>query len=205
MTTTMKLKDRYSGAHSRTEDGAIANLMRVRAMGQGHATIYSYLCDSCGEISWSHRSNVCACSVQCSIDLKPGIGYGKDNPKWKGGKYTDERGYVLLSGRWEHPNRHPTRGTVAEHRVVMETQLGRVLARHENVHHKNGVRHDNRIDNLELWAVPQPYGQRVDDLVAWVIDNYQNELEAKLEVRKVVQDVIRRVTVNGSMRNEGIA
>lgn len=54
-----------------------------------------------------------------------------------------------------------------EHRVVMERILGRSLRQDENVHHLNGVRHDNRPENLELWMTQQPIGQRVSDLVAW--------------------------------------
>ena len=58
-------------------------------------------------------------------------------------------------------------GQIFEHRVVMEEMIGRYLLPHENVHHKNGNRQDNRPDNLELWIKKQPQGQRVEDLVTF--------------------------------------
>ena len=62
----------------------------------------------------------------------------------------------------------------------MEQHLGRRVRAYETVHHRNGVRHDNRLSNLELWAKPHPPGQRVADLVAWVVREYPAEVRAVL-------------------------
>jgi HNH endonuclease len=75
------------------------------------------------------------------------------------------------------------RGYLA-HRLVMERILGRPLLPGETPHHRNGIRYDNRPENLELWVTPQPKGQRPEDLVAWVVEHYPDLVEVALAERK---------------------
>ena len=88
----------------------------------------------------------------------------ENHPNWKGGRSVSKTGYIILSGYQDHPNAKKG-GWIAEHRLVMSEKLQRPLRPNENVHHKNGIRDDNRIENLELWAKKQPAGQSVEDRV----------------------------------------
>lgn len=98
---------------------------------------------------------------------------GKNNGAWKGGKTYHKAGYVMVRVP-EHP-RAKSGGYVFEHILIMEQMLGRRLLPGETVHHRNGIKDDNREKNLELWLGSQPSGARVSDLVEWareILDRY---------------------------------
>ena len=80
------------------------------------------------------------------------------NELLRGNGYIDQFGYRVISvdGR-----------SLKEHRAVMSRHLGRELLAGETVHHKNGVRHDNQIENLELRSGYHPQGASVKDHIAW--------------------------------------
>lgn len=73
---------------------------------------------------------------------------GEKHWNYKGYSYKHSKGYIMIH-RPEHP-RADRRGYVLEHRLIMEKKIGRYLFPTEDVHHKNEVKDDNRIENLEL-------------------------------------------------------
>lgn len=88
-------------------------------------------------------------------------------PGWKGGRTKSKDGYVFLFKPVFPGHENYKRTQIGEHIVVMARHLGRPLQKGETVHHKNGIRDDNRIENLQLMASNHGAGQRVEDLVVW--------------------------------------
>ncbi len=102
------------------------------------------------------------CSLHNDRRRKTGqVGEAAPRRAPNGKRQKPKHGYVHLPGE---------SGPV--HRQAMAEAIGRSLRRGETVHHKNGIKHDNRLENLELWATPHPSGQRVEDLVKWVVEAY---------------------------------
>lgn len=131
---------------------------RVYTPSSGHV-----LCPAC------RSRDVCTCgnpkqakSATCSECRTVA---GKENGRWAGGRTRHKAGYIMT---WAPNHPRATSGRyVFEHILVMEEMLGRYLLPEESVHHRNGVRDDNRPSNLELWTRPQPAGIRATDAVAW--------------------------------------
>lgn len=104
----------------------------------------------------SHADKRQTCSATCNREWRRILMSGQDNhqyglrgaqnPSWHGGRMI-RNGYV-----WLYMPDHPdARGNyIKEHRYVMEQHMGRRLLPHEDVHHKNEIKTDNRIENLEL-------------------------------------------------------
>ena len=134
-------------------------------------------CSTCGKVFYvgqSRRDTAKFCSHKCRRPSKEAIvkhtramrnlwaegkmencratcfkgGNPLEHPKWKGGRIKDKYGYVLIYNP-DHPLAVKGR-YVREHRGVMEEHLGRVLKPEEVVHHINGIKDDNRIENLAL-------------------------------------------------------
>lgn len=103
------------------------------------------------------EGNMCGIKYRYKKGQKPtnspfikGTHLREENYNWKGGRQLDKDGYVIIRNT-NHPY-HNKHGYVQEHRLIMEAHIGRYLLPEEVVHHINGIRSDNRIENLMLFS-----------------------------------------------------
>lgn len=160
-------------------------------IGKSHYQKYIWAaCTKCGKERWVEikygkpRATVCRCSSG-----------GTRN--WKGGRYK-ANGYILIrfnkSAKSPYLSMANSRQTVFEHRLVMAQSLGRCLLKQEIVHHINGIRDDNRIENLKLISpldhatftqLCQNCAMRKElRLLRWEIKQLREQLQLKLEDSK---------------------
>jgi ssDNA-binding Zn-finger/Zn-ribbon topoisomerase 1 len=125
----------------------------------------NYTCPQCGQgfTDRKHgRQTRIYCSHTCRNLARPSFSRsGRPNIGEPGNRFfiDNKSGYAVC-----HDGERPT----LQHRRVMEKIIGRKLRPHETVHHKNGIRDDNRPENLELWASRHPPGQRLEDLTKYI-------------------------------------
>lgn len=131
----------------------IGTIIRSREINRNGSRKYIWkACLDCGKERWIRLSGEKPLSIRCSHCSNKKNQQGKNHSRWKGGKIITQEGYVLI---WTESisafalmrNRQ---GYIPEHRLVMAKHLDRCLESWEIVHHKNHIRNDNRIENLEL-------------------------------------------------------
>lgn len=112
-------------------------------------------CPDCKSERWIRiihdKPNERRCS-QCNANEYGRNHYGDKSGNWRGGRSEKGNGYVhvWVSKDDFYYGMMTKTGRILEHRLVMAKHLGRCLNRWEFVHHKNGIKNDNRIENLEI-------------------------------------------------------
>lgn len=130
----------------------------LRCAALSRSSLVAVVCP-CGRIFQPERNGRAFCSRTCASRSKNS----------KAGKPARYRKITTPDGR-----------RMLEHRYRMEISIGRRLKPFEQVHHKNGDKKCNEDDNLELWVRAQPGGQRISDLVAFVVGEYPDLVKAEL-------------------------
>ena len=112
---------------------------------------YPHLCSNCGKQIWHKRKDIDHVCPECVYAVRK-TASGKNHPNWKGGTYNHVDGYIYVQMLPDSPyySMAQGRGYVLEHRLVVARKIGRALEAWEVVHHINGVRTDNKEENLEL-------------------------------------------------------
>ena len=120
--------------------------------------MHKKICKGCFKPFTTRDKRIKRCSWECYVQTRPlpktcfKKGHkspsGERHPFWKGGKRIRSDRYVEVIT--EERYKTGARKYIFEHRLVMEKHIKRKLLPNEIVHHKNGIKHDNRIENLEI-------------------------------------------------------
>jgi len=100
-------------------------------------------------------------------------------------------GYVLIRVGTQNPSANH-RGWILEHRHVIESALGRQLEKRERIHHRNGDKMDNRLENLELWTLDKnhPGGVRVTDKIIDSVLSHPKIIALGNDIQETVKSVL---------------
>ena len=148
--------DRLNLTSNRTfPESPVLNQIFSKRRPSGNLSRYIYhACEGCGELRWvrlKHGQVGRVNCYRCAMKRLPHV-HGAEHHAWRGGHPKHSGGYILTyveSTNFFHEMANKDH-QILEHRLVMAKHLGRCLQSWEVIHHKNGIKDDNRLENLEL-------------------------------------------------------